>query len=131
MGAAGAGAGRYLAQVGGAGGKVETPQGVVAAEFNDQDGGTMGREQFTDPIAPAGGSLAADAGVDDLMTKPFAREALAQQLDPAGAAAQAIFGRQAVTEHQDRRAAGRRGLSRVPDDECGYTEERKCKRTEA
>jgi hypothetical protein len=51
--------------------------------------------------------VAADAGIDHLRARAFLLEFLRQQLHPACAARQAVFGTQGVPDHQNARGFGR------------------------
>ena len=86
-------------------------QGVIAAKFDDQVARAVLRQHGAQAGAPAGGGVAADAGVDDFRRDRLLRELLLQQSNPAGAPAQSVFGTQRVAEHDDRDALGIFGLT--------------------
>jgi hypothetical protein len=66
-------------------------------------------EQRRQARSAAGRGLAADAGIDHLARILFVIHALLQQLHPALAARQAVFGAQRIAKHQHR--AGPAGLA--------------------
>ncbi|CFP61934.1 Uncharacterised protein [Bordetella pertussis] len=61
---------------------------------------------------PAAGRIAADAGIDDAVVGGLLRNPLGQHRHPAGPAPQAVFGRQAVADHQDGVRCGTCGRGR-------------------
>ena len=78
----------------------QATQRVVAAEFDDHDRRTVLGEQCWQARTPAGGRVAADAGVDHAGGALFLGQFRLQQGHPAGAARQAVFRAQGVAQHQ-------------------------------
>ncbi len=76
-------------------------QAVIGAQFKNDDGGMMLAQCLGYALAAAGGCLAADAGVDNLVLRTGALQFLLQQRDPACLAWQPVAGRQAVAEYED------------------------------
>ena len=60
------------------------------------------RQPEDGPRQAAGSGVAADACVDDGRIDVLARQALLEQRDPAAAADQAVSGREAVADDEDR-----------------------------
>src|SRR5271156_1546613 len=84
-------------------------QAVVAAQFQDDELGPVQRQGPRQAGQPARGGLAADAGVDDLVTVLLILEPRLQQRDPAlFYVRQPVAGTDAVAEHENHRSFGGR-----------------------
>ena len=94
-------------EVGARGLEGQPPQPVVAAELEDDDGGTVYGERSGQPREAPGRGLAADAGVGHAVPVTLCLQAVLEEGDPA------LFGRQpvpcadAVAHHQN--SGGGRG----------------------
>jgi hypothetical protein len=102
------GGAHHLAQVRLGAAHRQAAQRIVAAELDQHVGRAMSGEQIGQARASARARLAADAGVDHLDPELALIDPARQQRDPAAASRQAVFGRQAVADHeQPARGLGR------------------------
>jgi hypothetical protein len=98
--AGGLGQAGHFGQVGLGHAQRKAAQGVIATQGQHHHLRLVLGQQHRQAGAPTRGGVAADAGVDHLPGPLFLGQALLQQGHPAGATRQAVFGRQAVTHHQ-------------------------------
>ena len=80
-------------------------------------------EQGGQAAQPAGGGIAADAGVNHLAGRPARLQPSRQQGDPALFQGHAVGGADTIAEHEDARFAARLGLARrCPGGRCDHGE---------
>jgi len=84
----------------------ETPQPVVAPEFDNHDVGLMALQGVRQSGEPAFGGIAGDTGIDYPVIFTLFIEALLQQPDPAMLWSHTIGGAQAVADHQQVSGSG-------------------------
>src|SRR5690606_12612904 len=84
----------------------QASQGVVGAQFQDDDGGLMAVEQGGQAAGAAAGRVAADAGVHNPVVGVLFCHARGKQRHPPRAAGQAVLGRKAVAHYQQGAGCG-------------------------
>jgi hypothetical protein len=116
LGAGGAGEADHLLEVGAHARHRQSAQRVVGAECDHDDRGLVALQVRGQPAEAAGGGLARDARVRDLPVE--LRGTLAQQVHPSLVGGEAVGGRKAVAEDQQR-SRGARGRGECEQGECG------------
>lgn len=81
----------------------QAPQAVVAAGFNDDEGGAIAFEKARQASRCGKACFAADAGVDDLIAQLVLPQAIFQQTDPTLFRRHAVGCAETVAEHKDDR----------------------------